>query len=233
MKTPALTLLLAAASLTSFAQEWKKDRSVSGFTGVSVNSGIDLYLTQGNSEKLTLEVKGFEEDEVRAEVKNGTLKLYVDRQGSWGINWGRNRYVKAYLTFRSLQNLQANGGADVTNQGTLQFNDLNLQANGGADVKLSLKADELNVQANGGADVELRGSARRLNADGNGGADLEASKLTAEVVAARSTGGSDVYVYATKEVSLEASGGADLYYAGPARVNGRRKSGGADITFRD
>lgn len=233
MKKSALTLLLAAVGLTAFAQEWKKDRSVSGFTGVSVNSGIDLYLTQGNSEKLTLEVKGFEEDEVRAEVKNGTLKLYVDRSGSWGMNWGRNRYVKAYLTFRNLRDLQANGGADVSGQGTLQFNDLNLQANGGADVKLSLKATDLNVQANGGADVELRGSARRLNADGNGGADLEASHLTAEVVNARSTGGSDVHVYATKEVSLEASGGADLYYAGPARVNGRRKSGGADITFRD
>ena len=47
-------LVFAATSLTAFAQEWKKDRPVSGITGVSVNSGIDLYLTQGASDKLTL-----------------------------------------------------------------------------------------------------------------------------------------------------------------------------------
>ncbi len=232
MKKTTLSLFFVAASLSVFAQNWKKDRAVSGFTGLSVNSGIDVYLTQGSSEKLTLEVKGFDEDDVIAEVKNGTLKLYVDKP--WSMNWGRSRSVKAYLTFKALKNIQANGGSDLFSEGTLTFNDLNIQVNGGADAKLNLKAaGELNVQANGGADVELTGSARKLNADGNGGADLKASKLTAEVVNAKSSGGSDVYVYATKEITLEASGGSDLYYSGPARVSGQHKSGGADITRRD
>ncbi len=232
MKITLLPLFLVV-SLSAFAQDWKKDRPVSGLSGLSVNSGIDVYLTQGNSEKLTLEVKGIEENEVKSEVKNGVLMLHIDRKGSWGMNWGRNRYVKVYLTFKQLSNIQANGGSDIFSEGKLVFNDLNLQANGGADVKLDLKANELNVQANGGADAEVTGSARRLNADGNGGADLKAGRLTAEIVNARSTGGSDVSVYATKEISLEASGGSDLYYGGPAKVNGQRKSGGADITRRD
>lgn len=233
MKTTLLTLLLAVGTLTGFAQEWKKDRAVGSFTGLSVNSGIDVYLTQGNSEQLTLEVKGFEEDEVKVELKNGVLKLYTNKPGGWmGGSFGRNRYVKAYVTFRQLRELEANGGSDVLGQGTLVFNKLNLQVNGGADLKMTLKADELNVQTTGGSDAQLSGSVRVLNAEGNGGSDLEAAQLRSEICNAISNGGSDVYVYASKEVSLKATGGSDLYYSGPARVLGRSKSGGADITAR-
>jgi hypothetical protein len=214
-------------ALPSTAQEWKKDRTVSGFTGLSVSSGIDVYLTQGGSEKLTFEVKGIEENEVRSEVKNGALKLYIDRRG---MNWGRNTYVKAYLTFKQLSDLQASGGADVFGQGTLSFKDLNVSASGGSDVKLDLKADDLNVSASGGADAILQGTARTLNANGAGGSDLDARKLTVEVCNANSSGGSDVYVNATKEVSMKASGGSDIYYYGPAKVLAKSESGGSDIT---
>jgi hypothetical protein len=233
MKTQLFTLLFAAGTLTGFAQEWKKGRAVGSFTGLSVNSGIDVYLTQGTAEKLTLDVKGFEENEVKVELKNGVLKLSTDKPGGWmGWNLGRSRYVKAYVTFRQLRDLQVNGGSDLVGQGTLVFDDLNLQVNGGADLELTLKADELNVQTTGGADADLRGSVRILNAEGNGGSDLMAEGLRAEICNAISNGGSDVSVYATKEISLKATGGSDLYHAGPARVMGRSKSGGADITAR-
>lgn len=233
MKTAFLAGILLITSLHSARiDDWKKDRTVSDFNGLSVSSGIDVYLTQGNSEKLTLAVKGFEEDEVKSEVKNGVLRLYVDRRGM-GWNFGRNTYVKAYLTFKQLSNLQASGGADIFGEGTLSFNDLNLQASGGADVKLTLKANRINADASGGADATLEGSARALNANGSGGADLDARKLVVETCNANSSGGSDVYVNASKELTMKASGGSDIYYYGSARVIAKSESGGSDITRRD
>lgn len=234
MKTIALSVLLAASGLLSADRDWKKDRTVSSFTGLSVSSGIDVYLTQGGSEKLTIEAKGIDEDDVKSEIRNGTLKLYIERRGmSWGFNFGRDRYVKAYVTFRQLRNIQASGGADIFGQGNLTFNDLNVEASGGSDIKMDLKADELNASASGGADLILNGSARTLNANGSGGADLDARKLTVEVCNANSSGGSDVYVNATREVSMKASGGSDIYYYGPARVLARSESGGSDITHKN
>src|SRR4051812_5670110 len=114
MKTILLSVLLAGSSLLSADKDWKKDRTVSGFTGLSVSSGIDVYLTQGNSEKLTFDVKGIEEEDVKSEVKNGSLKLYIDRKGgNWSSNFGKDRYVKAYVTFKQLTDLQAGGGSEV------------------------------------------------------------------------------------------------------------------------
>ncbi|MFD2574288.1 head GIN domain-containing protein [Spirosoma soli] len=233
MKTFALALLILTGINTADS-DWKKERTVSGFTGLNVTSGIDVYLTQGDAEKLTFDVKGVEEDEVKSEVKNGVLRLYIDRKGkNWGFNFGRDNYVKAYVTFKKLTSLQASGGADVFGQGRLTFSDLNLESSGGSDVKLDLKADELNVSASGGADAVLQGTARSLNAHGSGGADLDARKLTVEVCNANSSGGSDVYVNATRELTMKASGGSDIYYYGPAKVLTKSESGGSDISKRD
>lgn len=232
MKTIALSVLLLTSGFSTTTSDGKKDRPVSGFTGLSVTSGIDVYLTQGGSEKLSIEVKGIEEEDVKSEVKNGVLRLYIDRKGmNW--NWGRNTYVKAYVTFKQLSDLRASGGADVFGQGTLSFKDLNVEASGGSDVKLDLKADELNVSASGGADATLQGSARTLNANGSGGADLDARKLNVEVCNANSSGGSDVYVNASRELSMKASGGSDIYYYGSAKVLAKSESGGSDISKRN
>ncbi len=232
MKAIALVVFMLTTGLYATNSDWKKDRTVSGFTGLSVNSGIDVYLSQGSSEKLTLDVKGFDEDQVISRVKNGVLELYIDRKGmNW--NFGKNNYVKAYLTFKQLQNLQAGGGSDVFGQGMLTFDDLNVQAGGGSDVQLTLKADKLNVSASGGADATLEGSARTLNADGSGGSDLNARKLSVQVCNANSSGGSDVYVNASQELTMKASGGSDIYYYGPAKVLASSKSGGSDIKRKD
>ena len=233
MNVLTLSFFLLTACLNTSSDDWKKDRSVSNFSGLSVSSGIDVYLTQGNSEKLILDVKGLDEDQVISEVRNGTLRLYVERKGLMGWNWGKNTYVKAYLTFRQLKAIQASGGADILGQDRMTFNNLNLEASGGADVKLALRADDLNVSASGGADVTVQGSARSLNAEGSGGADLDARKLIVETCNASSSGGSDVYVNATQELRMKASGGSDIYYYGPAKVLAKSESGGSDIKRKD
>ena len=232
MKTLTILLFLFSCSSIS-SNDWKENRPVSSFSGLSASNGIDVYLTQGNDEKLTIEAKGIDEEDVISEVRNGMLKLSINHKGMNIFNFGRNRYVKAYVTFHQLNRLVASGGADVVGQGKLSFRDLNVSSSGGADVKLNLTADALDASASGGADLVLEGTAQTLNASGSGGADLDARKLVVEMGNANSSGGSDVYINATRELNLKASGGSDVYYYGSARVSAQSKSGGSDITRKD
>lgn len=231
MKTQLLTLLFAAGTLTGFAQEWKKDRPVSNFTSLSVDGGMDVYLRQGNAERVTFEVKGLDEADVRADVKDGVLRLYTTRAWS-GNSWSNRRSVKAYVTFRQLRHVQADRGSDVFGEGTLRLGDLNVQMARGSDLKLALEARELNLQLGGGSDATLTGTARTLNADCSGGSDLRARDLRSEVCHVVASGGSDAYVFATKEFVLKAAGGSDVYYSGPGRVLSQVASGSSDITAR-
>lgn len=231
MKT-TLFLLLTAGSLSAYAQSWKEDRPVANLSGVQVATGIDLMLTQGGAEKLTLEANGFEKNEVKSVLKNGVLQLSIDRRNQGMSGLGRNRNVKAYLTFKQLKSIEASSGSDVSAQNRLSFADLSLIASSGSDVELDLKADDLNLDVSSGADATLRGSAQTLSARISGGASLDAGKLTTEICNAQASGGADANVYATKELRLQASGGADLSYDGPASVVSKQKSGGADISKR-
>jgi hypothetical protein len=233
MKGLLLSITLLVAALNTASDDWKKDRSVSGFTGLNVSNGIVVYLTQGNAEKLTLEAKGVDEDQVISDVRNGTLKLYIERKGFGGWTWGRNTSIKAYLTFRQLKSIGAGGGASVFGKGQLSFNDLSLDASGGANLKLDFNAHDLNASASGGADALLQGSARMFNANGSGGANLDARKLLVESCNANSSGGSDVHVNARNELKMKASGGLDIYYYGSAKVVARSESGGSDIIRKD
>ena len=233
MKGLILSITLFVAAVNTSSDDWKKDRPVSGVTGLSVSNGIVVYLTQGKAEKLTLEAKGVNENQVMSEVRNGTLKLYIERNGFGSWNWGRNTSVKAYLTFRQLQTIRAGGGASVFGRGPLSFNDLTLDASGGSTMELAFNAHDLSASASGGADAVLQGTARMFNANGSGGANLDARKLLVESCQATSSGGSDVYVNARKELTMKASGGSDIYYYGSANVVARSESGGSDIIRQD
>lgn len=231
MKRTALSVCLLLAGFSVMAQSWKSSQHISGINGLQVSHGIDVYLSQGNRESLSIEAKGFDKDEVKVETRNGVLRLSTDR--SWGFNWGRDRYVKVYLTFKQLNNIRTSGGADLFSEGTLSFDNLSIDASGGSDVKLDLKADRLVVDISGGADAKLRGSAKVLTAESSGGADLDARQLTSEICMVSASGGSDAYVQATKEIKMRASGGSDIYYYGSPKVISKSESGGGDITRRD
>lgn len=227
-KLLALTALMVAAQ--AHGQDWKKSRPVSGISGIQVSHGIDIYLKQGNTESLTLEVKGFDEKEVVSEVKDGTLILRIDRDG---FGWKRNNSVKAYLTFKSISKLRAGGGSDVFSEGTLSLKDLVLDLGGGSDAKLSLTADRLSASASGGSDLILSGKVGRLEARCSGGSDLKAGDLEADRVTVEASGGSDAYIRAKDEVIIEANGGSDVYYSGKPRNVQVHKSGGSDVHKRD
>ena len=233
MKNRFLPLIAFLLLTTWVVAQDKENRNVSGFTAVKVRSGIDLYLTQGGSEKLTLEMKGFDSKEIVAEVKNGVLELYVDRSGWGGWNWGNNRYVKAYLSFKQLNKIIASGGSDVFSEGKVKFNKLSLDVSGGSDVKMDLDANELNVETSGGSDAILKGTVRTLNAVSSGGSDLKAADLQADNCRVSASGGSDAYVRAEKEIAIVSSGGSDVYWSGNGKLIGKQKSGGSDIHRRN
>lgn len=232
MKASLLLLLATSSVSTVYAQNWKEDRPVASITGVQVSTGIELMLTQGGAEKLTLEATGFEKNEVKSVLKNGVLQLFIDRRNQGMSGWGKNRNVKAYLTFRQLKTIEASSGSNVQAQGRLTFANLDMAASSGSEVELDLKADDLNIEVTSGANTNLHGSARTLSTRVSSGAELEAGKLTTEICNVQATGGANADVYATKELRLQASGGADVSYDGPAKVVSKQKSGGADISKR-
>ena len=75
-----LTLFFAVLNLNNYAATQEENRKVTGFDAIHITSGIDLFLSMGNTEKVTVVADDDIIDDIVTEVKNGTLKIYLKRR---------------------------------------------------------------------------------------------------------------------------------------------------------
>ena len=89
MKKIIASLLLLTAAYCVQAQKTISDpnaekRNVSGFHGVEVGSGIDLYLTQGATEAVAISASDAElRKRITTDVVNGILKIRFEYEKGW------------------------------------------------------------------------------------------------------------------------------------------------------
>ena len=227
LKSSLLLLVMAFAFGNANAQN-SKNVAVKSFSALIVSSGIDLYLTQGNTETLT--IKGADDliKDVVIEQNGGTVSISYKE----GINWSRlfkNQYIKVYVNYKTLASLTASGGSDVYSQNTIKTNQLNLRASGGSDLKLDLVCKDLVLTISGGSDADLKGSAENMQLTASGGSDVDAFNFVVNYAKATVSGGSDANINVSKALEAGASGGSDVNYKGNASLKKTSSSKSGDI----
>lgn len=220
-------LFIVAASYIAKAQE-TKSFTVKNFNSIGVSSGIDLYLTQGGSESVNVKADSeiLKDIVVEQSGSNVTIK-FKD-----GINWGsmfKNRTIKAYVSFKSLNAIAASGGSDVFTQNQLKTDKLAIRSSGGSDLKLSVVCKDLSIQSSGGSDIDLKGKAENMTIQSSGGSDIDAYELIADYAKVQASGGSDVNLYVNKGLEASASGGGDVSYKGNASLKKTSSSKNGDV----
>lgn len=233
MKKLAIYLLLMASFSGNSQDMVTQNRPVSNFKAIRIGSGIDLYLKQGDTEKLELTAPSDKIGKIVTEVRNGILEIHMERN-NWNWNWGWSNKTspKVRLSFKDLTAIKAGGGSDVYSDGRLLFDNISIDCSGGSDVKLDLTAESVECETSGGSDAILTGSSKYFKATSSGGSDLKAKELRTQFCKVNSSGGSDAYVWAESELLANASGGSDIYYYGSPKNVKINKSGGSDVNRR-
>jgi len=209
---------LLAFAVTSIAQKTVNDpnaekRNASGFHAIEVSGGIDLYLSQGSEAVAVSAAKMEYREKIMTKVENGVLKIWFEWKNGFKVDWG-NRKLKAYVSFKNLDRLEAFGGSDVDVDGAIKVSKLDMEISGGSDFSGKVDISELKVDASGGSDVSISGKTTRLTIDASGGSDFSGYELSADVCDVEASGGSDVFITVNKELSANASGGSDVFYKG-------------------
>jgi len=218
--------LACLLSLGAFAQDSKTIadpnatiRTLSGsFTAISVSSGVDLYITQGNEESLAVSAS----DEkymarFKTEIENGTLKIYFDNKG---ITWTShdNRKLKAYVSFKTLEKLHGSAGASVTVKGSMTADNLDIKFTSGAEFDGQVNAKQIVVDQNSGSEVNISGKAEKLNIEVSSGASFKGYDMTVDFCDAQASSGGDVKITINKELSAKANSGGGIRYKGAGLI---------------
>ena len=236
MKKIILFAAFAFYALNSFAQDDKvfvrdanaQTRSVEGsFTGVSVSGAIDLYISQANEEVVVVSAAEPEiRDRIVTEVKNGILEIYFKEKG---MKWTKDRKLKAYVSFKTLDKLNASGASDIYANGVIKSNSLNLTLSGSSDFKGAVDVQELSINQSGSSDSHISGRADKLNVMVSGASDVKGYDLVTEYCNANASGASDIQLTVNKEIHAIASGSSDIMYKGNATVSKVSSSGSSSV----
>ncbi|MDP2337867.1 MAG: head GIN domain-containing protein [Bacteroidota bacterium] len=219
-------LFLAAFIQVSGADAGRQTRQITGFHGISVSSGIDLYLTQKNVEEVAVEAGPDDLDKIVTKVEGGILKIYIKEKSWFNLNWNI-KARKVYVSFTNLDKLEASAGSDVVSENFLKLDKLNLDASSGSDVKLELDVNELSVGSSSGSHISLKGKVTVLQADASSGSNISAGELQAKKCTASASSGSDIRIFVSDELDASASSGGDITYSGnPAKKDINESSGG-------
>lgn len=236
MKKVLSFIVCAALVATGMAQKTVVNdrnaevRNVSGYHGVRIASGIDLYISQGSTEGVAVSANDVKyRNNIKTEVENGILKIYYDNGMGMHFSWGNAKNMKAYVTIKDISDLQASGGSDIYVDGTLQSPNLTLNVSGGSDFHGKFNAGTLSIKQSGGSDVTASGTVANLNIDASGGSDFRGYDLISEVCDIEASGSSDVSVTVNKEMNVSASGSSDVSYKGNAVIKKYHTSGSSDV----
>jgi len=204
-------------------------RNITGFHAISVSSGIDLILVQGDEAVAVSASELKYRDRIQTEVKEGVLKIWYEHENrNFNISF-RNIKLKAYVSCKTLDGLKASGGSDIVINGVIKTGRLDLSISGGSDIRGKMEATDLKATASGGSDIMLSGIAQSVYIHTSGGSDFKGTDFIVENCFIDASGGSDVSITVNKELSVEATGGSDVHYKGTGLIRDIKNSGGGSI----
>jgi Putative auto-transporter adhesin, head GIN domain len=201
MSSPRIALILPIAAATlaltgcvgvDAGTTTTQNRDVGAFTRLKAEDQVDVNLRVGESRRLTVRAGENVIDDIRTEVRDGTLYLGYDGPG---IREGR---LLVEVSAPAVEAIDITGASDVRVDG--------------------LDADAFDVRVSGAGDLAAEGRVRRLTLDISGAGDADLAELATDDARVELSGSGDAEVSASELLDAEVSGAGDLAYRGEPRL---------------
>lgn len=200
-----------------------EDRNVNqSFSSIKATEGLDVYLTQSDSESITVKADSNLHELILTEVEDGVLKIHTKE------NIGRASSKRVNVSFKDIASITSTSGSDVYSTNTIHTERLDLKSTSGSDMKLDVNTSVLHCKSTSGSDLKVSGKTTKLVAEATSGSDIKAADLKAESSEVKATSGADITVNTSKELTARATSGGDVkYYGNPEKVDKSDSSSGS------
>ena len=199
----------------------EESREVSDdFTEVSAAEGLDVFVTQADDFKISVEADENVIDLIATDIRDGRLKIHTTE------NIGRAT-KNIYVSLPEVTAVSSSSGADLVVQNVLEVDQLEVDASSGSDIEIEVNAREINANTSSGADIKISGKTEMLYADASSGSDIRAKRLEAKSCNANASSGADIDVNVSESLIADASSGADISYSGEPSVKKSKSASGS------
>ncbi|MBT0608387.1 head GIN domain-containing protein [Aequorivita echinoideorum] len=200
-----------------------EERTVSeNFTEIRGSEGLNVEITQGDENKITVEADENLLQYIETEVESGKLKIGTSE------NIGRATAKNVYVTFKQVNTLEASSGAELISKNVVKSENLSLNSSSGANLDVEIFAKKSTAKSSSGSQLLLRGKSSALVADASSGSKLDAKQLLVIDCDAEASSGATVTVNVKERLETRASSGGEInYYGNPSAVNSDKSRSGS------
>jgi len=160
-----LFLLLSAGIASA-----QVNKNLGDFDQIKVFDRIEVELIKADENRI--ELRGPRASDVEVVTKNNLLKIRMRATGMLG-----GEDIKATVYYKSINDIDASEGAQVSSEATLKLPNLTVTVKEGAQIELNLDIENLSIKSVTGGIVRLAGSAENMKANLGTGGILEAKPL--------------------------------------------------------
>jgi hypothetical protein len=193
----------------------QQDRSVSGFTAVSLVGVGTVRIEEGTQEALTVEAESNLLQYIQTEVQGGVLIIRT----APGVDINPTQPIQFFVTVVSLNRVVLEGVGDIELSG-LSTERLTLELTGvGGIFCTALDAEVLNVRLSGVGDVTVSGQVVRQTATLSGVGNYQARNLASDRATLQLNGSGSATVRVRSRLTATITGSGSVFYIGsPALV---------------
>jgi hypothetical protein len=203
-------------------------REVDPFAGIKVSGGIDVYLSQGDDYALAVSANESKyRENIQTKIINGILFIYYDRGA---ISFNEKRNLRVYLSFKTLESIEASGACNIIINKTMKSSDLKLKFSGASEMRGTLKSSNVSLKMSGASTIKIDGKIENLRVEASGASDMKNFDLVADNCIIKLSGASDMRLTVNNSLSVNASGASELIYKGNPINKDTNVSGASSVS---
>jgi len=196
-------------------------REVPFFTQIVANDNVNVYISTGNPEKVTIKGGGNLITNIGANVSGGVLTLHNNNICNWLRSYKKSG-IDVYVTMPQLTSITNSGYGTVYSQGTITFDSLELYTtNSPGDINLTVNSKYINAHMFGTADLTLSGQCQNFftNYFGGTGFVYNSNLVVSNYAYVSSNTTGDCYVNCSGgTLAVKIFGQGNVYYSGSPLV---------------
>lgn len=200
-----------------------EEREVSDFNKIDIAGAYEVFISQGNQEKIELSADENLMEYIETDVKGKTLKISSQE------NLNSDSPLEVYITIKNLEEITTSGAVEITSKEQLKLDELAVDASGASELDISILTSNLEIEMSGASETKLDGEADNLSIEISGAGELNAKALKTNNTSIDISGAGSAVVFAKESLKIEVSGAGSVQYKGDPKVK-KSISGAGSVT---
>jgi hypothetical protein len=181
---------------------------VPDFHSIDLQTVGNVYITQGNQQRVEVDLDKNLIDNLNTRVRNGKWDIEFDRC----IN--RISRFDVFITIPDIRSIELSGSGDIVGENNFDGDNLNLKISGSGNMDIAFTGNSIDSRITGSGNMRIEGEVERIEHEVPGSGNLFAFGLLTDIAKITTSGSGDSEVNVSDLLVVRITGSGNVFFKG-------------------